>query len=203
MNRFIDVKPSLCIGCRTCEIACVLAHAEPGVGLQVSPNDLTQNNLDNGDVLACLGQAPRLKVIKGDNVCMPVTCHHCDDAPCAAACPVGAISHTQDTVQVDQRRCIGCKGCMIACPYGMMDIVAAPVVRAFAGVRLALGSKAQAHKCDLCIDRSQGPACVSACPTKALWVANEADIRVLMQRRQLTAMGDAVANEVLDNKASA
>ncbi|MCW2285414.1 electron transport protein HydN [Rhodoblastus acidophilus] len=191
MNRFIDVKPSQCIGCRTCEIACALAHAEPGATL-----DAANSPLDGGDdVLACLGQAPRLKVIKGDNVCMPVTCHHCDDAPCAAACPVGCISHVQDTVQVDQSKCIGCKSCMIACPYGMMDVIAAPLTREFAGLRLSLGAKAQAHKCDLCVDRAQGPACVSACPTHALWVANETDIRALMQERREEAMRAAVAAE--------
>lgn len=190
MNRFIDVKPSRCIGCRTCEIACVLAHAELGMG-----TDAEAAKENDGDVLGCLGHMPRLKVIKGDNVCMPVTCHHCDDAPCAGACPTGAISFVQSTVQVNQSRCIGCKSCMIACPYGMMDVVAMPVSRPYAGVRLSMGTKAQAHKCDLCIDRSQGPACVAACPTQALWVANQTDIRNIMQQRREEAMQKAVADE--------
>lgn len=188
MNRFIDVEPSRCIGCRTCEIACALAHAQSGAGLE----SLVGADEEN-DVLACLGAMPRLKVIKADTVCMPVTCHHCDDAPCAGACPTGAISHVQDTVQVNQSRCIGCKSCMIVCPYGMMDVVAVPATRAYAGVRLSLGTKAQAHKCDLCIDRARGPACVSACPTQALKVANQTDIRALMGRRQEAAVQRAVA----------
>ncbi len=190
MNRFIDVKPSKCIGCRTCEIACVLAHAELGAALSMQPNDR-----QSGDVLASLGQMPRLKVIKGEDVCMPVTCHHCDDAPCAGACPTGAISFVQDTVQVNEARCIGCKSCMIACPYGMIDVVAVAAVRPFAGVRLSMGTKAQAHKCDLCIDRAGGPACVAACPTHALLVAEPEKIYNGMQLRQREAVREALANE--------
>jgi electron transport protein HydN len=124
-----------------------------------------------------------------------VTCHHCDDAPCAGACPTGAISFVQNTVQVNQARCIGCKSCMVACPYGMMDVVALPVSRAYAGVRLSLGTKAQAHKCDLCIDRAQGPACVGACPTQALHIANQTDIQATMRQRREDAMQKAVADE--------
>jgi electron transport protein HydN len=190
MNRFIDVTPSRCIGCRTCEIACALSHGGPGAKLDVSTSDP-----EEADVLACLGSTPRLKVIKTENACMPVTCHHCDDAPCAAACPTGAISHVQDSVQVDQSRCIGCKSCMIVCPYGMIEVVAIPASRPFAGVRLSMGTKARAQKCDLCVNRRQGPACVAACPTKALWVANEGEIRDIMRQRQEEAMQKAIANE--------
>jgi electron transport protein HydN len=188
MNRFIDVKPSRCIGCRTCEIACALSHAEPGIEPSITP-------ADGDDVLACLGRAPRLEVIKAENVCMPVTCHHCDDAPCAGACPTGAISFVENTVQVDQNRCIGCKSCMIVCPYGMIEVVAVPVSRPCAGVRVAMGSKGRARKCDLCIDRPAGPACVAACPTSALWIAGEDEVRALMLRRREAAMAEAVANE--------
>jgi electron transport protein HydN len=191
MNRFIDVTPSRCIGCRTCEIACALTHSGAGTNADVAAGDASQ-----GDVLACLGSAPRLKVIKTETACMPVTCHHCDDAPCAAACPTGAITHTQNTVQVNQDRCIGCKSCMIACPYGMIDVVTTAASRPFAGVRISTGMKARAQKCDLCIDRAQGPACVSSCPTQALWVANEDGIRDLMQKRQQEAMQKAVDAEV-------
>lgn len=185
MNRFIDVTPSKCIGCRTCEIACVLAHANDikGTGAGAPIGDDERN-----EVLAYLGYMPRLTVIKSDNVCMPVTCHHCDDAPCASVCPNGAISHVQNTVQVNQTRCIGCKSCMLACPYGMMDVISVPASRPFAGVRLQAGAKAQAHKCDLCVDRAKGPACVSACPTQALHVFTPDDTREAMSKRRKQAM---------------
>lgn len=192
MNRFIDVTPSKCIGCRTCEIACVLAHAKDikGTGAGAPINADEQN-----DVLAYLGYMPRLTVIKSENVCMPVTCHHCDDSPCASVCPNGAISHTQGTVQVNQDRCIGCKSCMLACPYGMMDVITVPASRTFAGVRMSMGTKAQAHKCDLCIDRAKGPACVSACPTHALNVFVPSDTRETMSKRRKEAVQKAVGGE--------
>lgn len=192
MNRFIDVTPSRCIGCRTCEIACVLAHATDFMG----GNAHVPVNEDEGnELLASLGAMPRLTVIKADGVCMPVTCHHCDDAPCASVCPNGAISQVQNTVQVDQDRCIGCKSCMLACPYGMMDIVTVAVSRPYAGTRLASGVKAQAHKCDLCLDRAKGPACVSSCPTQALHVFAPPDTRSVMRQRRRDALTAAVARE--------
>jgi electron transport protein HydN len=192
MNRFIDVAPSKCIGCRTCEIACVLAHARDGKGASAgAPIGADEEN----DVLAYLGYLPRLTVIKAENVCMPVTCHHCDDAPCASVCPNGAISHRQDSVQVDQDRCVGCKSCMLVCPYGMMDVITVPVSRPFAGVRLSSGVKAQAHKCDLCIDRAKGPACVSACPTKALSIFEQSNAKDYMNQRRQEAVQKAVGGE--------
>ena len=192
MNRYIDVTPSKCIGCRTCEIACVLAHANDIQGVSAgAPISANEQN----EVLAYLGFMPRLSVIKSENVCMPVTCHHCDDAPCAAVCPNGAISHVQNTVQVDHNRCIGCKSCMLACPYGMMEVVTVPMSRPFGGARLATGVKAQAHKCDLCLDRAKGPACVSACPTQALAVFDPKGTRDTMAGRRLQAAQQATAGE--------
>lgn len=190
MNRFIDVTPSQCIGCRTCEVVCALSHAGAPAAAAGAASDS-----DAADLLASLGYAPRLKVIKADNVCMPVTCHHCDDAPCAGACPTAAISQVQDTIQIDPGRCIGCKSCMIACPYGMIEVVATPVSRPFAGVRLAMGTIARAQKCDLCIDRARGPACVAACPTVALHIATGPDIDALIQERRLETMRKAVEAE--------
>ncbi len=192
MNRFIDVTPSKCIGCRTCEIACVLAHAKDSKGAAAGAR-IDEN--EENEVLAYLGYMPRLTVIRSENVCMPVTCHHCDDAPCASVCPNGAISHVQNSVQVNQDRCIGCKSCMLACPYGMMDIITVSVSRPYAGVRLSTGVKAQAHKCDLCIDRAKGPACVSACPTQALNIFLPQGTRDTMTERRKQAVRKAVENE--------
>ncbi len=157
MNRFIVAEPNRCIGCRTCEVACVLAHAGTA-GLSG---------------LSAATFAPRLQVIKSLNISVPVTCHHCEDAPCVNACPSGAIVYRQNTVQVEQERCLGCKTCVVACPFGAMEVVTLPAARRFAGVTIALGVKAEAQKCDLCIDRPEGPACVSVCPTDALHVMDE------------------------------
>ncbi|MGQ9371037.1 4Fe-4S dicluster domain-containing protein [Azospirillum sp. ST 5-10] len=132
---------------------------------------------------------PRLKVVKTATVSTPVMCHHCEDAPCVNACPSHAIGYRQNSVQVDQERCLGCKSCMMACPFGAMDVVTVTAVKQVAGIKMSLGVKAQAHKCDLCVGRDGGPACVETCPTKALYVMDRAAVtQTLALRRERAAL---------------
>jgi len=152
MNRFIIADPKKCIGCRTCEIACVMAHS--------ATQDIS--------ALTAATFAPRLHVIKGVNVSTAVLCRQCEDAPCANVCPNGAISRQNGMVLVMQERCIGCKTCVVACPYGAMEVITRPVVRQNGAQLTAISDKAEAHKCDLCTGRAAGPACMETCPTKAL-----------------------------------
>ncbi|HET7093508.1 MAG TPA: 4Fe-4S dicluster domain-containing protein, partial [Thermomicrobiales bacterium] len=91
----------------------------------------------------------------------PTVCMHCQDpiAPCAQVCPVLAILISPDGVvhQAEPSRCIGCRNCVYACPFGVPKFDSA--------ARLM-------KKCNLCYDRtSQGlqPWCAQACPTQALW----------------------------------
>lgn len=63
------------------------------------------------------------------NVSTATLCRQCEDAPCANVCPNGAISRDKGFVHVMQERCIGCKTCVVACPYGAMEVVVRPVVR--------------------------------------------------------------------------
>ncbi len=177
MNRFVISEPKKCIGCRTCEVACVLAHSHgAGVGA-LTPINFT----------------PRLKVVKGHKISMPVQCRHCEDAPCVNVCPNGAIGYVQGTVQVSQALCVGCKTCMMACPYGAMDVVTVPLAKGD-GYGYGRGLKAEAQKCDLCIDRAQGPACIAVCPTKALHLIDQAlmaETRLQRQQRAADAAGAA------------
>lgn len=161
MNNFLIANPDRCIGCRTCEIACVLAHS-------------AEDALLKGTIVEHF--TPRLRVIKTATISAPVQCRHCEDAPCANVCPTNAIVSRENTIQVEPEACIGCKSCMMACPFGVMDIV--PQVFGYdtckqPGLKVQDGQgehrkeKFVALKCDLCIGRKEGPACAGVCPTNA------------------------------------
>ena len=152
MNRFVIAYPKKCIGCRTCEVACVMAHREDSELHNLSKDHFT----------------PRIHVIKGENVSTAILCRQCEDAPCANVCPNGAITRQKDFIYVSQEKCIGCKTCVVACPYGTMEVVTSPVVRQNGASAMMVSSKAEANKCDLCHTRANGPACVETCPTNAL-----------------------------------
>ncbi|WP_437887842.1 4Fe-4S dicluster domain-containing protein [Phytobacter sp. V91] len=139
MNRFIIADSAKCIGCRTCEVACVVSHQQNQDCAALSPGAFSA----------------RIRVVKTGSLTTAVTCHHCEDAPCANVCPVSAISRVNGAVQVEQSLCIGCKSCMMACPFGAMEVTLE-------------NARVQALKCDLCLHRENGPACVEACPTSAL-----------------------------------
>ncbi len=102
MNAFIMADAAKCIGCRTCEVACVVAH---------------QQNQDCASVSSS-AFIPRIRVIKDDAFTTAVACHQCEDAPCANVCPTHAIRREHGHIFVEQTRCIGCKSCMLACPPG-------------------------------------------------------------------------------------
>ncbi|MDR1311949.1 MAG: 4Fe-4S dicluster domain-containing protein [Burkholderiaceae bacterium] len=156
--RFISVEPDKCIGCRTCEIACVLAHRSA-----------------NGETsLHTAHFYPRLRIVKNKNITAPVQCRQCDNAACIAACPVDAIEYVDDTVQIDASKCIGCRSCVVACPLGAIELVNMSVRQQKLGPVSVRDSVSVAQKCDLCIHSKTGPACVAVCPTKALRLINRA-----------------------------
>ncbi|MGR5943433.1 4Fe-4S binding protein [Enterobacter sp. CP102] len=148
MNRFIVADSAKCIGCRTCEVACVVSH---------------QDTQDCAAVTA-VAFSSRIRVIKGGAFTTAVACHQCEDAPCANVCPTQAIRSEAGVWRVEQSRCIGCKSCMVACPFGAMQVA-------------VVAEHAQALKCDLCAHRADGPACVAACPTHALSCVDPARLR--------------------------
>jgi Fe-S-cluster-containing dehydrogenase component len=87
---------------------------------------------------------------------VPKLCNHCANPPCVQVCPVGATFSTKDgAVLVDKARCVGCRYCIQACPYGARYLH--PTTRT-------------ADKCTFCyhrLVRGLMPACVEACPTQA------------------------------------
>jgi carbon-monoxide dehydrogenase iron sulfur subunit len=129
--KILDVFPDRCTGCQACMLAC--SFATEGV--------------------FSLAKA-RIRVAKfeEEGVDIPMPCYHCEKAPCLPVCPTRAISRNKETdgVIVNQNKCIVCRSCMIACPFGAIHYDSLQKI---------------IFKCDLCYG---DPACVKFCETKAI-----------------------------------
>ena len=169
MNRFVIAEPEKCIGCRTCEVACVLAHPA---------------GAPKGKELSAENFYPRLKLVKNRTLTAPVQCRQCENAPCVNVCPTGALVYDRNTVQLRVELCIGCQSCVIACPFGAMEMVQKPVKEQNLGTMQVKSSVCVAQKCDLCIDREAGPACIEVCPTKALHLVDPESIENKTAKRR-------------------
>ena len=145
MNKMLIVDYSKCTGCRLCEIVCSIKK--------------------NGAVNPTRA---RITVIKWEPICVetPMLCQQCESAPCIAVCPVKALARDEDLnrVTIDYDLCIGCKFCVVACPFGAMGID--PVAR-------------KVIKCDLC---DGDPTCVKFCETKALQYVDASTVNITKMR---------------------
>lgn len=155
MNRFVIANPSECIGCHVCEVACVLSHHG-----QAWPLDRSYFR-------------PRIHLVAAGEATVPLTCRQCNNAPCVASCPCDALVAEQGIIRLQEEKCIGCKNCLLACPFGAIEQATSPEL---------------VMKCDLCQHASQ-PACVSECPTQALQLMDEAALTGLQQHRQRASAG--------------
>ena len=99
-----------CIGCRSCAVVCKMHNSVP-------PGTWWQRveTIGSSEHMVPAGKYPDVS----ENF-LPVPCMHCEKAPCVKACPVGATWQREDgIVLVDYERCVGCRYCMTACPYGV------------------------------------------------------------------------------------
>jgi len=159
MGKAIMVIVEKCLACKSCEIACAVAHSES----KVIEKAITE------------ASKPRKRVTVeavGENS-VPMQCRHCEDAPCIAICPTAAIHriHADGPILIDQEKCIGCKYCLMVCPFGVIDVSNDGKVMI---------------KCDLCFERAkmgEEPACVEACPTKAIVLVDEKDLATGRRKR--------------------
>ena len=95
--------------------------------------------------------APRLRVTRTYEISAPVACHHCEDAPCAKACPTGALffDPKNHRIGVNEDNCIGCKSCVMACPFGAVSVATTQVPVLMGDVRVGSQTKSFVLKCDL------------------------------------------------------
>lgn len=105
----------------------------------------------------------------GREVSLPMMCQHCEQPPCVDVCPTAASFKRADgIVLVDKHRCIGCRYCMMACPYKARSFVHEPLTDQNPDVPRGKGT---VESCTLCVHRiDQGlqPACAAACPNQAI-----------------------------------
>lgn len=141
----IDI--SKCTGCDSCITSCSFHH---------------------GGEFSIKKSRIQVVKIKEAGVNVPLTCQHCGEAPCAEVCPTGAVKRDSDRnmVLIDEKKCIGCGICGLACPFGAISYD---------------DNSKIAFKCDLC---NGDPMCVKVCGPKAIQYI-EADVPEKIKREQL------------------
>ncbi len=144
-----------CTGCRICETACSVHH-----GLGANPERAMVH------IVKLEGEA--------DVVSIPIICMRCEDAPCEAICPVGAIATNAATGarQVDKEKCIGCSACVYVCPFG---------------AALLDRSVGNALICDLC---DGDPLCARLCPFGALQYIRSDEVSAKLKRTRAEKLLD-------------
>jgi formate dehydrogenase iron-sulfur subunit len=179
---------TVCIGCKACEVACKSWNQLPAAN--GGRTELSGDSYDNTRRLDGIHWR-HVKFIEqfegpyeGRWLMMSDVCKHCVEAPCLEVCPTGAIIRTEfDTVVIQSDVCNGCRVCIAACPFGVIDI------------NHVSGT---AQKCTLCYDRLQAglePACSQACPTDSIQFGSIAELRERAVERvaQLHAQGESRA----------
>ena len=152
---------NVCVGCHACVTSCKEWNTSGEAGPMVdkfaygeNPTGTFFNRVQSFEI----GTYPQTETVH-----FPKSCLHCEEPPCVPVCPTGASYKREEDgiVLVDYDKCIGCKYCSWACPYGAREIDEKQKVM---------------KKCTLCVDRiydqklpesERLPACVMACPTSA------------------------------------
>jgi len=138
MAKMLMIHPDRCTGCHNCELACTLAH--------------------DGEFRPSMS---RIHVYSWEmeGFSMPTTCQHCEDAPCVAVCPTGAMYEDKvlNRVAWNKQKCIGCRMCTLACPFGAVEFDT---------------PQRRIVKCDMC---EGDPECARFCPVKAIEYVEEGD----------------------------
>jgi formate dehydrogenase iron-sulfur subunit len=195
--------PSVCIGCKACEVACKEWNQVPDDGFNWSGNSydntghlgastwrhvmfLEQDRPKGNQVTGPMGLPnPQSDMSAGDSaeaedpfrwVFLSDVCKHCEEAGCLEACPTGSIVRTEvGSVLVQNDVCNGCGYCVVSCPFGVIDRRPEP-----------LHDAGGAFKCTFCYDRQKSglvPACAKVCPTESIVFGRLDDLRVRASER--------------------
>lgn len=137
-------------GCSDCVTAC---HTENGVAQKTGPQDpqwIRKVDIRN--------------LQTGAQHSLPMLCQHCEHPPCVDVCPTGASMKRADgIVLVDRHICIGCRFCMMACPYKARSLVHEPLTDQNPDVPRGMGCVESCTFCVHKVDRNETPACVETC----------------------------------------
>lgn len=141
MKRIV-VHEEHCIGCRLCEVYCLVQHSS-------SKDIIRAYKSERGDLM------PRVQVEEDGPISFALQCRQCMEPSCLEACVSGAMHRDEATgaIVCDESRCVGCWMCIMVCPAG--------------AIQQNLLGHGIASKCDLCYG-SDKPACVAHCPNEAL-----------------------------------
>ncbi|HYL13950.1 MAG TPA: 4Fe-4S dicluster domain-containing protein [Terriglobales bacterium] len=160
MSKALLYDATLCIGCKQCEQACAEKNKLP---------------YDDATAVEDKQSAHKYTVVltKGDKF-MRRLCMNCADPACASVCPVGALHKTAaGPVVYEENRCMGCRYCMVACPFGVPKYEWNKVLP-------------RVQKCTMCADRisaGKQTACAEACPTGATKFGERDELIAEAQKR--------------------
>ena len=141
-SKTLVIHPEKCTGCGDCEKTCAMKHSGLGYAGRSRIRIVNEN--------------------RDENFFLATTCQQCEDPPCLATCPNEVIYRDEalSRVMIDNNRCVGCKMCISACPFGAMGFDP---------------DRGQSVKCDLC---GGDPECVRVCETGALEYAEPEMLQV-------------------------
>ena len=174
--RAVLVDTTLCVGCRACEAACSEANSLPEPELAGDPPCSTAGGRRRPPTFTVVNRATAPGP-DGEARFAKTQCLHCVDPACASACPVRALEKTAGGAgRLPPERCIGCRYCMVACPFGVPSTSTTKTVP-------------YVRKCSFCAERqAKGlpPACADVCPTGALLFGEREELLEVARTRIYT-----------------